>query len=72
MFATLVLGGIAGLSFLQIVFEERKGLVVVTSLLGALYVLCRVMMVMIALMAFRQSPAGVYTKPSWDSYWGHI
>ncbi|KAK3938808.1 hypothetical protein QBC46DRAFT_389453 [Diplogelasinospora grovesii] len=34
--------------------------------------LARLGIIVLALMAFRQAPAGIYQKPSWVAYWGHI
>lgn len=72
-FVTLVLGGAPGAFASAIPFDKESVLnVTIASFLGTLYVLCRIMILILALMAFRASPAHVYAKPSWDSYWVHL
>lgn len=42
------------------------------TLMMLVYSICRLIVIGVAFAAFRSAPVGIYEKPSWSAYWGHI
>ncbi|RYP11926.1 hypothetical protein DL767_011218 [Monosporascus sp. MG133] len=69
-FATWILG--TGYGCLVSLYRGSPVPPFLSGTIISLYTACRLAVLALALAALRQSPAGVYDRPSWGAYWGHI